>query len=129
MNYIVILISLIITSTAFSSTCKQGNLRWLTDAKLHQSVENICLTKSKKFIISKKCGKNCQNQIKKKVSKVKAIPHGTIGSPGFKLCRIIGGNGRLVQLNRNGWSNKSLCYFKDESFVEISYLLKEQSRI
>jgi hypothetical protein len=67
--------------------------------------------------------------LKKNKSEIKIKDYyNRAGSPGFKLCRELGGVPQIFEfkkLIKSDWQSVSRCLFSNEDFVEISLLTKE----
>jgi len=131
-NIFIFLIALSYTGLVYSSTCEDMKIKIIYDRKTKINKEKMCrFIESDKtmYFMSESCLFYACDVLKKKKVKL-VIPdyYSSIGSPGFKLCRDLGGLPQIYEYqekqNKN-WESTERCIFNDKDFVEISFLTYE----
>ena len=127
-----ILSFLIISSIALAEeSCKKGKIKYTYKKELKEIEMQYCTDEDSrdKFIYSKNCkGLSCE-QVKdpaKRPINLGKYPS-AVGSPGFKVCRELGGSPQIIEYKINGkdyWEQSSRCIFNEETFVSNNLLIK-----
>lgn len=127
-KYFIIIISFFSLCDA-KEICSTGEISYIfKQKKVIQNLE-FCFDKDKRdnYIYSKNCmGLSCkevQNPHEKPLilSKYKH----SIGSPGFKVCRELGGSPQIINFKIKNESHQgSRCIFNDTTFVSNNLLMK-----
>lgn len=126
-----ILTTLLLSSIGLAGeNCTKGSIKYTHNKESKQENIVFCFDEDKrdKFIYSKNCkGLKC-DQVKEPWRK--GIDLGkypsSVGSPGFKVCRELGGSPQIIefQINDEEWNQSSRCIFNDDTFVSNNLLIK-----
>ena len=106
--------------------CENIDISYIYDRKeIHEKIE-FCTIEEKglSYLVSKSClKKNCGllKADKEKISQLKLITQ--IGSPGFHLCRELGGLGQIFKLKKMQKTLETQRCLIGQDFVELSLLV------
>lgn len=126
-----ILITILLSSIGFAKeSCTKGSIRYIHNKKIKKENIVFCIDQDKrdKFIYSKNCKGLMCDQVKEPWRK--GIDLGkypsSVGSPGFKVCRELGGSPQIIefQINDGEWNQSSRCMFNNKTFVSNNLLIK-----
>ena len=104
--------------------CEKGQIRSVTAGKAEVTDVTFCYDKATKSqLFSPNCrSKKCVAFEYPEGLRFKDFV-GPTGSPGFKVCRKVGGVPRIVEFSVSGkWYKLDQCNFQDGSFVNSDYL-------
>lgn len=133
MNKLLLLSMLLGLSAHAADTClDNGKIRYRKFGKMTEENASYCFDKSTGSLSSQSCKKgNCEavNAIGKKSDKeVAATANSAFGTPGFHMCRALGGEPQIMEyFDGKDWNQADRCSFKnDGSFVNTSRLLQKK---
>lgn len=104
--------------------CEKGQIRSVTSGKVTVTDFKYCYDKATKSqLFSPNCrSKKCVAFDYPEELRFKEFI-GPTGSPGFKVCRKVGGIPQIVEFSVSGkWYKLDQCVFQDGSFVNSDYL-------
>lgn len=109
-----------------AEVCKSGEIRYMHNKKYVSNVQSFCHEGNQIYSLSCK-GKNCdflQAPEKRPVDISSTNP--TVGSPGFKVCRALGGQPQIFEYrfsDQKDWTEDSRCIFGKDEFVSNDMIL------
>ena len=121
-------------SLAFSvhsiEQCGKGVIKFTYKNQEKQIDEVFCYDEDRfdQYIYSKDCSslacKELVNPAARPIS-LRSYPS-TVGSPGFKICRELGGSPQIIefQFKSTDWHQSSRCIFSNNTFVSNNLLIK-----
>lgn len=118
--------SLLGRAWALEFTCiKNGEIKILFDAEVTVEKASYCTNKDGNILISENCHrKNCTKQLKPVKFDLDREVDSGIGTPGFTLCRMMGGKPEIIEFKLNEqWLGLDRCLFEPErTFIDTGYL-------
>lgn len=127
-----ILFSILFTNlNAFSKErCGLGVIKFTYKTKVKIEKEVFCYDEDKnnKFIYSRNCKSLKCKELATPAARpidLSVYPH-SIGSPGFKVCRELGGSPQIIEFkfNSSGWHQSSRCIFSNDTYISNDLLIK-----
>lgn len=109
--------------------CSEGTIQYIYKKKKIEKKLSFCFDEDKrdKYIYSKNCkGLKCKQLLipEKRPVNIKQYKS-SIGSPGFKVCRELGGSPQIIKYSfGKKWNQSSRCIFDDSTFASNNLLLK-----
>lgn len=107
-----------------------GKIKYIYKGEEKMEVAGYCFSADHSYLLSP----GCQNQPCAALSgSLPKIPDsdlaGSLGSPGFKLCRKVGGEPQLLEYfdGEKWWSADRCLFARDGSFVDTGILVKKRS--
>lgn len=106
--------------------CKNGEIRYMHNQKYVSNVQRFCMEKNKVYSLGCK-GNKCdflQSPEKRPVDISQS--NSTLGSPGFKVCRALGGQPQIFEYrfsDQKDWTEDSRCIFGKDEFVSNDMIL------
>jgi len=129
-----LILSMLLCSYALAETeqCVSGQIRSLEFGKLIYEKSSYCFNSQHNELISKNCFKSTcvATQSIKPFDIVKL--NSVTGNPGFKLCRVLGGQPRIIEFSDDtNWFKLDQCTFnEDHSFVDtgtLTFLVRKKT--
>lgn len=120
------ILGLFLTATASAQNCEKMELRYIYNKKEVLEKTEVCQFKEKEvsYFSSKSCMTKKCDLLTEKSEKIKVLNLYTqIGSPGFNLCRHLGGFGQIIKLKNKKETLETERCLKGKDFVEISLLI------
>jgi hypothetical protein len=131
LNKIYFLFSLIIQPlfVSASETCGPSQIEYIEDQKKVAVYTELCVSKDERgqLFYSKNCAQMNCSILKKESLKFISLEEyePSIGSPGFKVCRELGGLPQIIDYNfKDQWHQGSRCIFDKDTFVSNDLLIK-----
>lgn len=126
-----VLLILLFSLPAYSAEkCEQGEVRYIHNKKSISQKLKFCVEETNRgsFVLSDSCsGKACKLLENPAARPVDLTSYkGTVGSPGFKVCRELGGQPQIFEYKFNSaedWTKDSRCIFSEKDFVSNDVLL------
>ncbi|MCP4915233.1 MAG: hypothetical protein GY909_19085 [Oligoflexia bacterium] len=128
-NLFIIFLVFLSTNILAEEKCSEGMIEYIYKKKKVKKKLNFCFDKDKrdKYIYSTNCkGLKCKPLLIPEKRPVN-ISHykSSIGSPGFKVCRELGGSPQIIKYKFDKkWNQSSRCIFNDSTFASNNLLLK-----
>ena len=104
--------------------CISGKISQLEFGKIKSEKAEYCFNEDKTVLISKGCqSMNCNAFKGLRKYKIEEL-FSSMGKPGFKLCRELGGQPQIIDFYVDNHPYKlDRCLFSDGEFVDTGYLL------
>lgn len=116
---------LLFTSKAYALTCEVGKIRSTTDYVDTVITGEYCYNSDFNQLYSKSCeNKKCTAFQSKEIFTIQGLNTKGVGTPGFKLCRLLNGKPEIVDFWAQGeWQPLDRCNF-DDGYVDTGSLYK-----
>lgn len=104
----------------------RGAIRIREMGKVQAQPASYCFTPDFSYFISESCRRGRCGAFRASLAGIsdKALM-GKVGSPGFKLCRLAGGEAELLEFKEGThWWEMDRCRFPDGSYVDTGLLLQ-----
>jgi len=130
MNKFRAIIGIILFSSSVSAEeCGRGNISYYLNNKKISTDEKFCFDQDErsKYIYSQDCtGLKCKILKNPEERPVSLLGYkSSIGSPGFKVCRELGGTPQIVEYKLKEHQGKiDRCIFSEKTFVSNDLLMK-----
>lgn len=124
---------LLLTQAFAEESCGPGKIKYTNKGKEVVKALSFCVQVEKRGILltSITCkGGQCK-ELKdphKRPVNLGKYPD-TIGSPGFKVCRELGGSPQIIEYQypdkfKDQWKQSSRCLFREDTFASNNFLMK-----
>ncbi|EQC47592.1 hypothetical protein [Bacteriovorax sp. Seq25_V] len=126
---ILILMAIVLNFSLRAEICGKGEITYFDTGKKISNSLSFCFDKDERseFIYSKDCSKlKCKVLQNPKDRPVALMRYkSSIGSPGFKVCRELGGTPQIVEFSLKQNTGKlGRCIFTNQTFVSNDLLMK-----
>lgn len=116
-----------------ASECGPGKIKYIFNQKEVIKDIDLCVLEEKRGIIL--LSPSCKDQSCKEIMDPHKRPINlskyseTLGSPGFKVCKELGGKPQILEFlfpskYKKDWQQSSRCIFNENTFVSNNFLLK-----
>jgi hypothetical protein len=108
-----------------ANECMAGRVKYFEFGESKTYRSNFCTNLKRNTFISKSCLNGGCDALEVNYQVPESNLYSEVGKPGFKLCRILGGQPKILKFEVDGaWFKLDRCFFKsDRSFVDTGSLM------
>lgn len=125
------LILAIVASAEEFECLSGGKLRFLALGSRHEESSSYCFDKTRSLFLSRSCHERECAAKKAKGCEVPAEKlRGEVGTPGFKLCKAVGGEPQILEFHdgKKWWSMDRCLFLADGSYMDTGLMIQQRAQ-